>query len=338
MPAPSARIVAPPRDPARRRALGLLGGLLCTPAFGRSQPFPNRPVRILVPFVPGGSSDVIARLFAPKLSNLLGQQVIIENRPGAAGNIAVELTARATPDGHTMMLGAPGALTVNPLLYKQLRHIALRDLTPVSMVGELEHAVVVTRNFPAATLAEFIRHARANPDRVMYGSSGTGTTTHLAGALFAQRAGISLQHIGYRGAGQAMTDLIAGNIHAMFDLLPSAIGHIRSGYVRVLATTGPARAAQLPDVPTAIEAGLPGFSTTSWHALMAPAGTPPAIVETLSQAVGQALRDPDVTSRMLAVGATPIPTSPGAADKFLRADAARWAGVIRTAQITLENS
>lgn len=322
----------------RRKALGFLGGLLCLPASVRAQAFPVRPVRIIVPFVAGGSSDVVARLFAPRLSSILGQPVIIENHPGAAGNIAVDVTARAAPDGHTMLLGSPGGVTVNPLLYRQLKYTALRDLTPVSMVGHLEHAVTVTRNFPAATLAGFIEHARANPGRVSFGSAGTGTTTHLAGALFALRAGITLQHVSYRGSAQALTDLISGNIQAMFDLLPSSISQIRSGQIRALATTGTARAEQLPDVPTVIEAGLPGFSTTSWHVLMAPAGTSQAIVETLSAAVGQALRDADVISRLRALGETSTPTTPDATAQFLKSESARWAEVIRAAQITLDNS
>lgn len=330
-------MLQPPISPKRRQALGLLAGVLCLPSVARAEAFPSRPVRIIVPFVPGGSSDVIARLLAPRLSTILGQQVIVDNRPGAAGNIAVELTARANPDGHTMMLGAPGALTVNPLLYKGLKYIPLRDLAPVSMVGQLEHAIVVSRNFPAADLAGFIQYARANPDRVTYGSSGTGTTTHLAGALFAQQAGVKLQHVGYRGSGQAMLDLISGNINAMFDLLPSAIGHVRGGSVRALATTGPSRAAQLPEVPTAIEAGLKGFVATSWHALMTPKDTPPQSIAILSAAVGKALAEPEVIARMQSLGAKPIPSAPAATAEFLRADAARWAGVIRTAQITLDN-
>jgi len=311
--------------------------MLFIPSVVQAKAFPSRPVRIIVPFVPGGSSDVIARVLAPRLTTIFGHQVIVDNRPGAAGNAAVELTARANPDGHTMMLGAPGALTVNPLLYKGLKFIPLRDLAPVSMVGQLEHVVVVSRNFPATDLAAFIQYARTNPDRVTYGSSGTGTTTHLAGAMFAQQAGIKLQHVGYRGSGQAMHDLIAGNINAMFDLLPSAIGHVRSGSIRALATTGPSRAAQLPEIPTAVEAGLRGFVATSWHALMAPKETPPELVAILSAAVGMALADPEVAERMASLGARPIPSSPAATAEFLRADAARWANVIRSAQITLDN-
>ena len=322
----------------RRKALGLLGGLLCVPGSTRAQAFPTRPVRIIVPFVAGGSSDVVARAFAPRLSTILGQPVVIENLPGAAGNIAVDVTARAAPDGHTMMLGAPGGVIVNPLLYRQLKTLPMRDLTPVSMIGHLEHAITVTRNFPATTLAGFIEHARANPGRVSFGSSGTGTTTHLAGALFALRAGITLQHVGYRGSAQAMTDLISGNIQAMFDLLPSSITQIRGSQIRALATTGTARSVQLPNVPTVIEAGLPGFSTTSWHVLMAPAGTPAPIVDALSAAVGQALRDAEVISRLLAMGETSTPTTPDATAQFLKNEAVRWAEVIRAANITLDNS
>ena len=197
-----------------------------------------------------------------------------------------------------MMLGAPGGVIVNPLLYRQLKTLPMRDLTPVSMIGHLEHAITVTRNFPATTL----------------------------------------QHVGYRGSAQAMTDLISGNIQAMFDLLPSSITQIRGSQIRALATTGTARSVQLPNVPTVIEAGLPGFSTTSWHVLMAPTGTPAPIVDALSAAVGQALRDAEVISRLLAMGETSTPTTPDATAQFLKNEAVRWAEVIRAANITLDNS
>lgn len=324
--------------PSRRRVLGMLTGLVVAPSMARAAVLAARPVRIIVPFVPGGSSDVVARLLAPRLAVHLGRQFIIENRPGAAGNIAVDLTARATPDGHTLMLGAPGALTVNPLLYRDLRHVPLRDLTPVATIGQLEHAITVRRSFPASDLKGFIDYARAHPDRVTYGSSGVGTTTHLAGALLAMRAGITLKHIGYRGAGQAMTDLIAGHIDAMFDLLPSAIGHIRSGSIKTLATTGPIRAAQLPDVPTAAEAGVPGFVSTSWHALMAPKATPPEIVGTVNAAVNKALTEIEFVERLRALGVAPIPKDPAATTQFLHADAAKWAELIRVARISVETS
>jgi tripartite-type tricarboxylate transporter receptor subunit TctC len=321
-----------PLIPRRR----LLVGLLAAPSIAMAQAFPVRPIRLVAPFAPGGSTDVIARILAARLTPLLGQQVVVENRPGAGGNIGIESVVRSPADGYTLLLGAPGGLTVNPLLYRNLPYEPLRDLAPVAMVADSEQVVAVTRSLPVRDIDGFIAHCRANPGAVTYGSAGTGTTTHLAGALFALKAEIQLLHVPYRGSALAMNDLVSGTIQAMFDLLPSSIAQIQSGLIRALATTGSARAATLPEVPTVAEAALPGFRATSWYALMAPAGTPAEVIALLSRATGRALEAPEAKAQIQAAGATAWPTDAAELAQILRTDAARWAEVIRDARITLE--
>jgi tripartite-type tricarboxylate transporter receptor subunit TctC len=316
----------------------LIAAALAAPAVAHAQAFPSRPLRLVVPFAPGGSSDIIARIVAARMGPLLGGTVLVENRPGAGGNIGIESVVRAAPDGYTLLLGAPGGLTVNPLLYRNLSYQPLRDLAPVAMVADSELVVAVARDVPARDLPGFIAHCRGNPGRVSYGSAGVGTTTHLAGALFALKAGVTLQHIPYRGSSLAMNDLVAGTIQAMFDLLPSAMTQIQGGLIRALATTGSERAARLPDVPTVAEAALPGFRATSWYALMAPAGTPGEIIGQISRATVAALQDPDVKERIEASGAVAWPTDASGLAEILRADTARWSEVVREARITLENN
>jgi tripartite-type tricarboxylate transporter receptor subunit TctC len=319
-----------------RRAL--LAAALGAPSVARAQAFPSRPLRIVVPFAAGGSSDVIARILAARMGPILGGTVLVENRPGAGGNIGIESVVRAAPDGTTLLLGAPGGLTVNPLLYRNLPYQPLRDLTPVAMVADSEHVVAVSRNLPVRDLAGFIAHCRANPGAVTYGSAGIGTTTHLAGALFGLRAQVQLQHVPYRGSALAMNDLVAGTIQAMFDLLPSAITQIQGGLIRALATTGSERSPRLPEVPTVAEAALPGFRATSWYALMAPAGTPAEIVAQISRAANAALREGEVQTALAATGAIAWPTDPAGLAEILRADSERWAEVVREARITLDNN
>jgi tripartite-type tricarboxylate transporter receptor subunit TctC len=292
----------------------------------------------VVPFAPGGSTDIIARILAARLGPLLGGTVLVENRPGAGGNIGIEAVVRSAPDGYTLVLGAPGGLTVNPLLYRNLTYQPLRDLAPVAMVADSELVIAVARNVPAQDLPGFIAHCRANPGKVSFGSAGVGTTTHLGGALFALKAGVQLQHVPYRGSALAMNDLVAGTIDAMFDLLPSSINQIQGGLIRALATTGSERAATLPEVPTVAEAALPGFRATSWYALMAPAGTPAEIIGTISRATVAVLGEPAVKERISAAGAVAWPTDAAGLARILRDDSERWAEVVREARITLDNN
>jgi tripartite-type tricarboxylate transporter receptor subunit TctC len=316
----------------------LIAAAIAVPTLARAQAFPARPLRLVVPFAPGGSTDIIARILAARLGPLLGGTVLVENRPGAGGNIGIEAVVRSAPDGYTLVLGAPGGLTVNPLLYRNLTYQPLRDLAPVAMVADSELVIAVARNVPAQDLPGFIAHCRANPGKVSFGSAGVGTTTHLGGALFALKAGVQLQHVPYRGSALAMNDLVAGTIDAMFDLLPSSINQIQGGLIRALATTGSERAATLPEVPTVAEAALPGFRATSWYALMAPAGTPAEIIGTISRATVAVLGEPAVKERISAAGAVAWPTDAAGLARILRDDSERWAEVVREARITLDNN
>jgi tripartite-type tricarboxylate transporter receptor subunit TctC len=316
-----------------RRALLLAA--LAAPALGRAQGFPTRPLRIVVPFAPGGASDLVARVLAEPLGAALGQPVIVDNRPGAGGNLGAEVVVRAAPDGHTLLMGAPGALTVNPHLYANMPFDPARDLAPVSLVFTTDHLVVVNPGVPAGSLAEFIALARARPGAISYASAGIGATTHLFGELFRLRAGVELTHIPYRGSGPAVADLVGGTVQAMFDQLPSSIGHVQAGRLRALAVTGAARNALLPAVPTAAEAGLADYVVTSWNALLVPAGTPAPIIQRLAGLVAEALALPAVRERLAPLGADPAPTSPAALGALLREESRRWGQVVREAGITV---
>ncbi len=309
----------------------LLLAALATPAL--AQP---RGLRIVVPFAPGGASDLVARIIAEPLGAALGQAVLVENRPGAGGNLGAEAVARAAPDGTTLLMGAPGALTVNPHLYPDLSFRPLVDFAPVSLVFTTDHLVVVHPSVPARTLAEFIALAKAQPGRIAYASAGTGATTHLFGALFGLRAGVELTHVPYRGSGPAVNDLLAGTVQAMFDQLPSSVAHVREGRLRALCTSGAARHALLPDVPTAAEAGLADYQVASWNALLAPAATPPETIARQAAAVAAVLALPAVRDRLRPLGADPAPSTPAAMTALLRTETQRWGEVVRAAHITVQ--
>ncbi|MBL6457576.1 tripartite tricarboxylate transporter substrate binding protein [Belnapia sp. T6] len=315
---------------------GLLLGGLAAPVLARAQRFPDRPLRLIVPFAPGGASDLVARILAEPMAEALGQPVVVDNRPGAGGNLGAELAARAAPDGQTLLLGAPGALTVNPHLYPSLPFDPRRDFAPISQVFSTDHAVVVHPGIPAATLPDFIALLRARPRQLAYASAGTGATTHLFGELFRMQAGVEILHIPYRGSGPAVADLVAGTVQAMFDQLPSSIGHVQAGRLRALATTGARRNALLPAVPTAAEAGMPDYGVTSWNALLVPAGTPAPVVARLNAVVGAALDLPAVRQRMAPLGAEPAAGTPEALAALLAAETERWGRVVREARITVQ--
>ena len=305
--------------------------LLATPAL--AQP---RMLRIVVPFAPGGASDLVARIIAEPLGAALGQAVLVENRPGAGGNLGAEAVVRAAADGKTLLMGAPGALTVNPHLYPDLPFKPLVDLAPVSLVFTTDHLVVVHPAVPARTLAEFIALSKAQPGRIAYASAGTGATTHLFGALFGLRAGVELTHVPYRGSGPAVNDLLAGTVQAMFDQLPSSVAHVREGRLRALCTTGAARHALLPNVPTAAEAGLADYQVASWNALLAPAATPGVTVVRQAAAVAEVMALPTVRDRLRPLGADPAASTPAALAALLRSETQRWGEVVRAAHITVQ--
>jgi tripartite-type tricarboxylate transporter receptor subunit TctC len=289
---------------------------------------PDRPIRMLVGFAAGGSTDQTARVVAAALSDRLGQPVVVENRPGAAGNIAAEATARATPDGYTLFLTSGGTLTANRALFRSLPFDTLRDFAPISLVAFVPNVIVVNPSVPARTLAELIAHAKANPGKLNFGSAGPGTSLHLAAALFCARAGIEMAHIPYRGGAPAAIDLVAGKIEMIASPVGEVIGQIRGGALRPLAVTTLKRATILPDVPTVAET-LPGFEVALWNGVVAPAGTPGPVQARLAQALADALAAEDVRAKLIAQGSEPTPMAPDAFGEFIRAEIPRWAEIIR---------
>ncbi len=316
-----------------RRALCTLP--LALPALRAvAQPsFPERPVRIVVPFPPAGATDSAARVLADALSTRYARPVVVENRPGAGGTIGAENVARAAADGHSWLLGSPGNLAIAPFLYPQLGFDPRRDLAPVSLVFTTDHVLTVHPAMPVNTVPEFIAHARRRGRPLSFGSSGNGSSLHLIGELFRLRAGIELVHAPYRGSAPAVADLMAGTIDSMFDQLPASMAQIQAGRLRALATTGPARHPSLPNTPTVGET-VPGFEARSWNGMVVAAATPPALVARISADINAALAEPAVQGRLAPLGADFRGTTPAAMGALIAAEVERWGPVIRDARIT----
>jgi len=307
-------------------AFALAGALAPAPASGQS--YPSKPARLIVAFGAGATTDIIARIFANKLSEMWGQQLVVENRPGAGGVIGMESLAKATPDGYTLGLcGINQAIAA--ALYKKLPYDHLRDFAPVSNVATLPNILVVHPAVPAKTVREFVAYARANPGKLKYASSGVGASPHLTMELFKTTAGIDVVHVPYKTMAQGATDLIGGHVDAAFNNLPTQLANVRAGRVRALGVTSAKRAEQLPDVPTIIESGFPDFEVTVWQGLCAPAGTPKAIIAKLHGDVMKALAAPDLRQRFVEQGVDAAPTSSAAFAAFIRAETARWAKTVR---------
>jgi len=279
--------------------------------------YPARPVSLIVAFTPGGPSDVLARILGKKLEQLLGQPFVIENRPGAGGNIAAEQAARAAPDGYTLLMGNNSILATNASLYKKIGFDAEKDFVPISLIGSQANILVVNPALPARTMAELIALAKAKPGQLDFASSGYGAAAHLSGELFKAQAHIDIVHIAYKGAAPALQDVIAGHVQMMFATAASVVGHVRDGLVRPLAVTTLTRTAVLPEVPTVAELGIPGFDATTWHGLVAPAGTPQAVIETLHRATVTALNDPAVRKALVELGVDLVGSSPAEASIFM---------------------
>ena len=293
--------------------------------------YPERPVNLIVAFTPGGPSDVLARILGKRLEQLLGQPFVIENRPGAGGNIAAELAARAAPDGYTLLMGNNSILATNASLYKTIRYDAEKDFAPISLIGSQANILVVNPALPARTMAELIALAKAKPGRLDFASSGYGAAAHLSGELFKAQAHIDIVHVAYKGAAPALQDVIAGHVQMMFATAASVVGHIKDGLVRPLAVTTAARTAVLPDIPTVAELGLPGFEATTWHGLVAPAATPNAIIETLHRATVTALNDPAVRKALGDLGVDIAGSSPAEFSATIRAEIPKWRAVVQAA-------
>lgn len=287
--------------------------------------YPDKPIRLIIPFAPGGSTDILGRLLAEALHPILGQPVIVENKPGAGGNIGGDFVARAAPDGYTLLLAAAGPTVINPSLYASMPFNPAKDLVAITCIEKEHNLMVVTKSLPATTLQEFLQYARAHPGKLSFGSPGNGSPAQLAGELLKQKAGLQATHVPYKGTGPALTDLVAGHIDFMIDNMPALLPQVKAGTIRALAVPSDQRASAAPDIPTFAQAGQPGFVVMAWKGLMAPAGTPPAVVDRLHSAVVKALQDPQLRTRFQELGAEPLGNSPAEFAKQI-ADETRWWG------------
>lgn len=322
-----------------RRTLMALGATaLASMALGlpaNAQQYPDRTVTLVVPFAAGGSTDVVARIIAQKMGDILGQQVIVENVGGAGGSLGADKVARAEPDGYTILMATVATHALNPLILKTKPYDAEKDFAPVSLLVVVPNVLVVNPELPAKTVEELLALLKADPEGYSYASSGNGTPLHLSGELFKSMAGVSMQHVPYKGSGPALNDVIGNQIPIMFDNLPSSSSHIKAGTLRALAVTTKERAASFPDVPTVAEA-IPGYETYTWNALFAPAGTPAEVVAKLNEAANTALKDPAVIERMKEFSATIVGSTPEELGKHVTAELAKWKPVVEGANIQMD--
>jgi tripartite-type tricarboxylate transporter receptor subunit TctC len=307
-----------------------------TAACAVAQEYPSRPVTMVVGVAPGGRGDITGRTLAKKFGDYLGQNVVVENRAGAGGNIAAASVAKALPDGYTLFLGNVGALTVAPSMQADLPYDPMRDFAPISLAVVFANVVVVHPSVKAKTLAEYVKEANSRPGGMPYGTSGVGSAGHLAGELFKMMAKANLVHVPYKGGGPAMSDLLGGQVPSLFASAPTAVPNVKSGRIRALATTGPKRSASFPDVPTIAESGYPGYEATNWYGLVAPAKTPKEIIERVHAAFTKALTTPEVRDQLLSHGEEPTPTSPEEFGRFMQREIATWAKVVKAAGIQAE--
>ena len=315
---------------ARRRLLGWAAAMAALPVLGHAahgQTWPARPVRIVVGFAAGGGQDMIARLMAQWLTEKLGQPVIVENRPGAGGNIATEAVVRAAPDGHTLLLAFPSN-AINATLYDNLSFNFIRDIAPVATIAYMPDVLVVHPSVPVQSAVELIVYAKANLRKLDMASAGNGTPSHVTGELFKQLAGIDMVHVPYRGMAPALTDLIAGHVHVLFASITASLGYIRGGQLRALAVTTATRADELPDVPV-LRDTVPGFEDSIWYGLGATAGTPPGVVARLNREINAALADPTIKARLKGLGATVMPGTPAEFGTLIAEETRKWAEVVK---------
>jgi tripartite-type tricarboxylate transporter receptor subunit TctC len=306
----------------------LLGAGTLLPREAAAQ-YPDRPVRLVVPFPAGGGADALARTIMPRVAHELGTSIVIDNRPGAGGNVGAEIVARAAPDGYTLLYGTNGTHAINHSLYGNLRFDPVRDFAPVSRMTLIAAMLVVHPEFPAHTVAELIRLAKASPGKYNFASAGNGTTSHLAGELFRTMAGINIVHVPYRGGGAAVTDVVGGQVPMMIDVMPNVLPMAKSGKLRALAVSTARRSAAAPEYPTIAESGLPGFEVSAWDGVLAPAGTPVAVIERLNAAIREALADPHLRDALIARGAQPIAGTPAEFARHIASETEKWAKVVQ---------
>ncbi|MFM8589323.1 MAG: Bug family tripartite tricarboxylate transporter substrate binding protein [Limnohabitans sp.] len=323
----------------RRRGLQTLLALslsLATGAAFAQAAYPNKPIRLVVPFATGGVTDTSGRLIAEHLSRRLGQQIIVDNKPGASGNIGTQMVATAEPDGYTLLLGFDGTLVINPHVFPKVGFDTLKDFAPVGKIGDAILILVSHPAVPAKTLKEVIALSKTQSGGLSYGTSGTGGTPHIAGDLLKQRTGANLTHIPYKGGGQAMTDLLGGTIPLVYTAVAGAVSHVKAGKLHAVAVSSAQRAPSLPEVPTFIEAGVADFDINSWVGLLAPAKTPRAIVDRLNTELNAVLNDPGVRERLVTLGITASPGGPERFGRDMARDLSRYAGVVKSANIKAE--
>jgi tripartite-type tricarboxylate transporter receptor subunit TctC len=308
-------------------ACALVASVATPPA--QAQSFPSKPVRMVIPFPPGGPLDAVGRTIAQKLTEAWGQNVVVDNRPGAGGNIGADLVAKSAPDGYTVVMGALSTHAVNPSLYPKMPYDAIKDFAPISLVAVTPNVLVVNPSLQVNTAKEFIAYAKANPGKLAFGSGSNGSAGHLAGELFKAETGADMLHVPFKGAAPAMQALLAGDTQLMFDNLASSTPQVKAGKLRALAVTTAQRSKLAPELPTLAEAGLPGFDITTWFGLLAPAGTPPEIIARWNSEVTRILNAPEVRERLLLLGVEPAPNSPQAFAQFIGSEMAKYARIVK---------
>ncbi len=307
---------------------------LCGAASAHAE-YPDKPIKIVVGFAAGGGSDILTRTIAPALAQALGQPVIVDNLPGAGGNRAMLEVARAKPDGYTLLMGTPG-LATNSSLYANLGFDPAKDFAPVALVASVQNVLLLRPSLSVQKVSELIELARQSPGKLNYASPGSGTSLHLAGELFNESAGIKTVHVPYKGGGQALSDLMSGQVDFMFNVLPSALPQIKAGTVRAIAVTGSQRSDALPDIPTMIESGVAGYTAVTWNGILAPAGTPPEIIEKLNKAIRQVLTNPEMIQRYASIGTTVLTGSPEDFAKLIRDETVKWRRTIQASGLKAE--
>lgn len=308
-------------------------------AFGTgafAQDYPSRPIRLVVPFAPGGVSDTSARVIADKLGQRLGQQIVVDNKPGASGNIGTSMVAQSAPDGYTLLLGFDGTMVINPHVFPKVPFDTVKDFVPVGKIGDAALILITHPSVPAKNLKELVAYSRTRPDGLSYGSAGTGSTPHLAGELLKARTGLKMVHVPYKGGGQAMGDLVGGTLPVLYTAVAGAQQYVKSGKATAIAVSGANRVPALPDVPTLEESGVPGLVSDSWVGLLAPARTPKEIVDRLSKELNAVVNQPDTRERLATLGIVPVGNTPEAFGKQIQTDLKKYGEVVKTANIKVE--
>src|SRR5215831_10114440 len=320
------------------RKFAVIAALAVSAAFhpAQAQDYPNRPITLIIPFAPGGSTSIVGRGLAEKMSELLGEKIVVDNRPGAGGTVGTKAVAKSDPDGYTLLLGYTGTLAIGPSLYKNVGYDPRKDFAPIGMIGNAPNSLVVNPSFAPKSVAELITYAKANPGTVNFGSAGAGTASHITGEYFARAAGITLVHIPYKGTGPALTDLLGGHIPMAFAPIPASHTNVTAGKLRALAVTSTTRSGLLPDVPTIAESGLPGFDASLYYGLAAPAGTPRPIIDKLNKALRDALASDEVKRQLGNDGTDITPGTPEDYGSLIDKDEKKWAQLVKQSGVEPE--